>query len=515
MAPQLLFIDQATGRVQAGNADTSAPLLLALQGTTLALRVGFVSEAIPGELPEGTTGRIIAKKELDHTGDPVLFDGAWTLDGDGTGARYEFQTLVDGIGLRTLLAGKAHVQLGVQIEWQLPDEDAPRKSQPFALHVLNSYAQEEDGVPDPATAAAWEWLKARLVQGTNITLTVNEDGKTITIASTGEVGGSVSWGDVSGKPETFPPSGHSHTTAELPMASQAEAEAGTNNSKLMTPLRVAQAIAVLAGGGGGSSITHRLRVFVDEVAGSDVTGLFGREDKPFATLTGAWTAWMGSEDYNVNQPIEIVLAAGEYNWTTTEPVVRARIVGAGAGLTACNIIQQAAAGASGAYGDPEGQGGATATLVIESDHSVYFDIQATGGDGGAAYYDPETNHMPGSGGSVIGSFQFCSCNGIKLKTGNRGTIGLESPDLWANTVLLNLDHCVVEGSLEVEVASGHVWSRDGDNLQIRASRVQSLTIYGEQPPESSEPLGFARLSEFNTGPVDTEIDYATCVGPLT
>jgi hypothetical protein len=44
-------------------------------------------------------------------------------------------------------------------------------------------------------------------------------------------------------------------TIDVPIASQAEAEAGTNNTKGMTPLRVAQAIAALAGGGGGSGVT--------------------------------------------------------------------------------------------------------------------------------------------------------------------------------------------------------------------------------------------------------------------
>jgi hypothetical protein len=42
------------------------------------------------------------------------------------------------------------------------------------------------------------------------------------------------------------------TLAQLPStASQLEAEAGTNNTKMMTPLRVAQAIGALGGGGGG------------------------------------------------------------------------------------------------------------------------------------------------------------------------------------------------------------------------------------------------------------------------
>ena len=38
-----------------------------------------------------------------------------------------------------------------------------------------------------------------------------------------------------------------------PFASQAEAEAGTENAKAMTPLRTAQAIAALGGGGGGGA----------------------------------------------------------------------------------------------------------------------------------------------------------------------------------------------------------------------------------------------------------------------
>ncbi|WP_397382963.1 hypothetical protein [Prosthecobacter sp.] len=40
----------------------------------------------------------------------------------------------------------------------------------------------------------------------------------------------------------------------LPIASQAEAEAGTNNGKTMTPLRTAEAIAALADGGGGALV---------------------------------------------------------------------------------------------------------------------------------------------------------------------------------------------------------------------------------------------------------------------
>ncbi len=512
MAPQLLFIDQATGRVQAGNVDTSAPLLLALQGTTLALRVGFVTNAIPGELPEGTTGRLIAKQELDHTGDPVLFDGAWTLDDEGTNARYEFSTLVDGVGLRALLNGKPHVQLGVQIEWQVPGEDAPRKSQPFALHVLNSYAQEEDGVPNPATAAAWEWIKARLVAGTNITLTINEDGKTITIAASGSVGGSVAWGDVSDKPVTFPPAAHNHTTADLPLASKAEAEAGTVNNRLMTPLRVAEAIAALASGG-GSSVTHRYRVYVDSLRGSDVTGMLGREDKPFATLDAAWLAWEGHASYDAGTLLEVVLGPGGYALTQEKPSMLLRIIGSGLALSTCSINHTAAAGAAGVYGDPDGAAGSDIQLYLESDHSVLFTtIDVTAGNGGDAYYDPSTGFLPGPGGQPTVVMRGCSIETLNIRTGTRGALGSGGePAAFPLACFVDLQRCVIELTLLVQVTSGgQVWTEVGNEVQLRHSRLAVITLGGTILADG--PVGFARSCDIGTG-AGAYLIYSGCAGP--
>lgn len=508
MAPHLLFIDLDTGRVQAGNADMSAPLLLALQGTTLALRVGFISDAIPGELPAGTTGRLIAKKELDHAGEPVVFAGDWSRDDEGTNARYEFSTLVDGVGLRALLNGKSHVQLGAQIEWQVPDEEVPRKSQPFLLHVLNSYAQEEDGVPDPATAAAWEWIKARFVAGSNITLTINEEGKTITIAASGVVGGSVSWGDVSGKPALFPPSSHSHTTGELPMASQAEAEAGVVGTKLMTPLRTAQAIAALAaGGGGGSFVTHICRVYVDVDRGNDGSGMLGREDKPFATLDAAWGAWAVSDSYVVGQMLEVVLGPGEYSLTQELPLMRLRIRGAGLELTSCTIAHSAPAGTDGVYGDPHGQPGSDIESYLESDHSVFFDsIVVVGGDGGDPYGELDNS---GVGGVPTVQLRGVWADAVAIKTGVRGEAGGDVAEFRACYV--EVINSVIEGELIVEVDSDRQkWTQDGNEVQLRGSRINDLQIAGLLEGEGS--VGFARLCDFAAGPVDRFV-YTACAGP--
>jgi hypothetical protein len=72
-------------------------------------------------------------------------------------------------------------------------------------------------------------------------------------ATTG-VAGSVAWGNVTGKPSTFPPSSHTHSKSDVGLgnvqnygiATQAQAEAGTANDVYMTPLRVKEAITALA-----------------------------------------------------------------------------------------------------------------------------------------------------------------------------------------------------------------------------------------------------------------------------
>lgn len=80
-------------------------------------------------------------------------------------------------------------------------------------------------------------------------------------------------------------------TINVPAASQAEAEAGSNNTKAMTPLRVAQAIEALGGGGGGPELTGV--VWVSEDDGDDSTG-DGTAGAPYATLQAAYDErWAG------------------------------------------------------------------------------------------------------------------------------------------------------------------------------------------------------------------------------
>lgn len=77
-------------------------------------------------------------------------------------------------------------------------------------------------------------------------------------------------------------------TITVPIASQAEAEAGTANDKAMTPLRTAQAIAALAGAGG--TMLQGLTLRVDSINGVDATAARGDATKPYLTLAAALAA---------------------------------------------------------------------------------------------------------------------------------------------------------------------------------------------------------------------------------
>lgn len=76
-------------------------------------------------------------------------------------------------------------------------------------------------------------------------------------------------------------------TIDVPVASQAEAEAGSSNTKAMTPLRTAQAIAALSGGGGGGGAISTPNVVWVMSDGDDDTG-DGSLASPFATAQKAY-----------------------------------------------------------------------------------------------------------------------------------------------------------------------------------------------------------------------------------
>ena len=229
MDQQQLCINAATGEVRATNVSASLPSLMAILGTELVLRVTFEQANVPIALASGTTGKLVVKLAGKESGEVILNDTAWTVAGTGAQTSYTFALLVDSDPLRAALEGVSALAVTAQIEWQIEAEEHPRKSLPFPITVANSPSRLTDGAP-ALTDAAWGWIKARLVAGSNVTFEINEEAKTIRINSAGsESVTTVAWADVTdkpstfpaawtgvtGKPSTFPPSSHGHSWSEI------------------------------------------------------------------------------------------------------------------------------------------------------------------------------------------------------------------------------------------------------------------------------------------------------------
>lgn len=121
---------------------------MAILGTALNLQVGFVTAGIPGPVTVSAAGQLVLKEAGKHTADPLVMDAAWEASGSGVTARYLFSALVSGEDLQTAIAGKEQLSAMAQIEWTPDGEEAPRRSWPFALSILNSYIQPGDS-PGP------------------------------------------------------------------------------------------------------------------------------------------------------------------------------------------------------------------------------------------------------------------------------------------------------------------------------------------------------------------------------
>jgi hypothetical protein len=165
------------------------------RGDRLPVEVRFTRNGATIERPSGATGKLGIKSAAAIAGDFIAFASAWTKTGSGSQTVYTFDLNTNTTELHALFSAEpASVALVMEIESSAPGE--LRSSATVAVTVENDVIRGDEGVP----------------------------------------------------------------TAALPdsKATQEQAEAGTDNETWMTPLRTAQAIAELGGGGGGS-VTYDLQ----------------------------------------------------------------------------------------------------------------------------------------------------------------------------------------------------------------------------------------------------------------
>lgn len=208
------------------------------------------------------------------------------------------------------------------------------------------------------------------------------------------------------------------TIATADIASQAEAEAGSSNTKAMTPLRTAQAIAAL--GGGAALLPHHY--FVDPMNGDDGTGTVGDVSLPYETAQAAFDDGVaGGVDFT------LVLERGTCTGITVgaDMAVTCRLIGRGYKVSKLGGISSLGA-AGAAAPDPDSPGGAgTASheMRFDSDGSVDVGpVISTGGAGATGGSNDQAGGRGGDRGNVRLRGIFSS-GYAELKSGNGGDIG--------------------------------------------------------------------------------------------
>lgn len=192
-----LFISYDTGILQRALADQTQPRVGAILGTKLELSITFLdADGAAVELESGSTGRLVCRAPDAMDGDTILLDSTWDHTADTT--LYTLSTLADSEQLRALIKSKSCYTLAAQVEFTIPSETEPRKSLVFDLIIANSAARGDEGAPDVAGTATWDWFKARLAAGDNIAFTTDDTARTIEISATGSAGGGATWGDITG-----------------------------------------------------------------------------------------------------------------------------------------------------------------------------------------------------------------------------------------------------------------------------------------------------------------------------
>ena len=144
------------------------PLAINLREThTFLVTYGIegIKTAIAGER------RLVLKAGPD--GSVLAQDASATSVGTGVDS---FTFVVDSAQLRTLLDGKAETEATLQVE-MIATDDTVRLSAPVLITIRTAYATDADGIPDPASDAAYALLAAILQEGDAVSFDLDSAGR--------------------------------------------------------------------------------------------------------------------------------------------------------------------------------------------------------------------------------------------------------------------------------------------------------------------------------------------------
>jgi hypothetical protein len=193
-----VFIDLDKEVARAATTGTGLPAVSLKLRTEQTIAFAFMTDGVVAAVSGWTSGKCVLKETRKSA--VLLLDSTLDTSGSGTTTRYK------AVWTASTLDGPADGALDkfmgetvepkscwAEVEWV---DASGTHSVAFPISLVPTFNSDEDEAPDPAASASWDWLKARLAAGSNVTLTTNNTLKTITIAASG--GGT--WGSITGVP---------------------------------------------------------------------------------------------------------------------------------------------------------------------------------------------------------------------------------------------------------------------------------------------------------------------------
>jgi hypothetical protein len=214
-----------------------------------SIELQFLRDAVVQQLPAGTTARVGIKPDGNYNA-PFLAVTTLTQSGTGTATVYSGELNLHTTAMATAFAGEpVTLSAMLEVEWVTGDVVSSSKTLPTTLH--NDVIRGDEGQPVSlpifysAATSDFKATQAQAEAGTDNTTWMTPLRTAQAIAELA----STDWDSVSGKPSTFAPTTHTHPLSALTQSSATTGQVATWNGTAWVP-------QTPSGGSGGTPSAH-------------------------------------------------------------------------------------------------------------------------------------------------------------------------------------------------------------------------------------------------------------------
>ena len=218
-----------------------------------SIELQFLRDAVVQQLPAGTTARVGIKPEGDYDAE-FLAVTTLTQSGTGTATVYSGALNLNTTALATAFDDEpVTLPTMLEVEWLTGDVVSSSKTLPATIH--NDVIRGDEG--DPADLPVFYTSETSNFKATQAQAEAGADNATwMTPLRTAQAiealggGGVSSWNDLTDKPLTFAPSTHTHPLSALTQSSATSGQVATWNGSAWVPQTPS------GGGSGGTPAAH-------------------------------------------------------------------------------------------------------------------------------------------------------------------------------------------------------------------------------------------------------------------